>query len=55
MEDENEKMILDKWDNVKQNGFKGLKSEIKDEANKLEDGIEKKIGSFLDGIEKFKF
>lgn len=55
MEDKNDKMILDRLDNVKQNGFKGLKSEIKDEANKLEDEIEKKVDSFLDGIEKFKF
>ncbi|MCK5084069.1 MAG: hypothetical protein KAQ64_00245 [Candidatus Pacebacteria bacterium] len=55
MENKNDKTILDKWDGIKQNGFKGLKSEIKDEASKLEDGIEKKIGSVLDGIEKIKF
>ena len=55
MEDKNDKMFLDRLDNVKQNGFKGFKSEIKDEASKLEDGIDKKIGSFLDGIEKFRF
>lgn len=55
MENKDDKMISDRLDNIKQNGFKGFKSEIKDEASNLEDGIEKKIGSFLDGIEKFKF
>jgi len=55
MEDKNDEMFLDRLDNVKQNGLKGMKSEIEDEASKLEDGIEKKIGSVLDGLEKFKF
>ena len=55
MEDKNDKIVSDRLDNVKQNGFKGLKSEVKNEMDKLEDGIEKKVGSILDGIEKFKF
>ena len=55
MENKNDKTILDKWDGIKQNGFEGLKNEIKDEINGLEDKVDEKIGIVLDGIEKIKF